>query len=129
SAFPASPVADHRTAGCGPACPVVWEGDSGTNPLPPIPISPASRRSANADDPSRVHRLAGLEERHVDTAREATALESHRVNPGRLALVVDQARHLAPLHVVDLERHLLPAREREADHGRRPEGVGTDLLE
>ena len=28
----------YRTAGCGPACPVVWEGSSGTNPLPPIPI-------------------------------------------------------------------------------------------
>ena len=27
-----------QTAGCGPACPVVWEGDSGRNPLPPIPI-------------------------------------------------------------------------------------------
>ena len=34
SAFPASPVdLNHRTAGCGPACPVVG-GDSGTNPLP-----------------------------------------------------------------------------------------------
>jgi hypothetical protein len=27
----------HRTAGCGPACPVVWEGGEVTLP-PPIPI-------------------------------------------------------------------------------------------
>src|SRR5947209_7064541 len=27
-----------RTAGCGPACPVVWEGDSEQPSLPPIPI-------------------------------------------------------------------------------------------
>src|SRR5216683_2935213 len=26
-----------RTAGCGPACPVVWQGSSGA-PLPPMPI-------------------------------------------------------------------------------------------
>jgi hypothetical protein len=29
-----------RTAGCGPACPVVWERRSGHIPLPPIPIRP-----------------------------------------------------------------------------------------
>ena len=28
-----------RTAGCGPACPVVWEGSGGHLPPPPIPIS------------------------------------------------------------------------------------------
>ena len=28
-----------RTAGCGPACPVVWEGSSRDHRLPPIPIS------------------------------------------------------------------------------------------
>src|SRR5690242_20717948 len=27
-----------RTAGCGPACPVVWEGTDGTIPSAPIPI-------------------------------------------------------------------------------------------
>ena len=30
---------DIATAGCGPACPVEWEGRSVANPLPPIPIS------------------------------------------------------------------------------------------
>src|SRR2546422_2886326 len=28
-----------RTAGCGPACPVVWEGSGGDYPPPPIPIN------------------------------------------------------------------------------------------
>ena len=36
---------NHRTAGCGPACPVVWEGSSGAHPRPPIPIkSPMAPR-------------------------------------------------------------------------------------
>src|SRR5574342_1274482 len=28
-----------RTAGCGPACPVVWEGNGGANPAVPYPDS------------------------------------------------------------------------------------------
>jgi hypothetical protein len=43
-AYPASKhninfVTLDRTAGCGPACPVVWEG--GRLPAPPIPIDPS----------------------------------------------------------------------------------------
>jgi len=31
-----------RTAGCGPACPVVWQGSSRTILLPSMPIAPVA---------------------------------------------------------------------------------------
>ena len=43
-----------RTAGCGPARPVVWEGSSRDHRLPPIPISGA--RSARETGPPTIER-------------------------------------------------------------------------
>ena len=38
-----------RTAGCGSACPVVWEGTGRETPAAPIPISEEFEYSDNSD--------------------------------------------------------------------------------
>src|SRR5881296_1853007 len=49
-----------RTAGCGPACPVVWEGSGGDNPPPPIPIGVRQTpRSIARDEPVASESMRG----------------------------------------------------------------------
>jgi hypothetical protein len=48
-----------RTAGCGPACPVVWEGRSRDRRLPPIPIGSGARGGTAPVSPARVESNPG----------------------------------------------------------------------
>jgi hypothetical protein len=45
----------YRTAGCGPACPVVWQGSSEATSLPPMPISGSVQPRRQQDRRRHVH--------------------------------------------------------------------------
>src|SRR5713101_5821028 len=67
-----------RTAGCGPACPVVWQGSSGA-PLPPMPIVPSMTRDLEVKVLCASRPQRALAKRKV-VSREAVAERSAEQN-------------------------------------------------
>ena len=98
---------NHRTAGCGPACPVVWEGKRGANPRSPIQFG----HRLLGDDASVHHHAARdalprgapqADEVHAGVEAGVGAERDHMASCSQCADVA--AHHQPPGDVVHLER-------------------------